>query len=253
MIKIEHLRKRFKKLHALDDVTAEIAGGRVVSLIGPNGSGKTTLIKCILGMVRPDSGNIYFDNKLIRNDFKYRSRIGYMPQIGRYPDNMKIGQVLEMIKNIRGISGGKLDNDLYRAFEIDRIKDKSMQSLSGGTRQKVSATLAFMFDPDVFILDEPTAGLDPVASEILKDKINKEKSRGKLIVITSHILSDLDELTSDVMYLNEGRMQLYDSLARIKDLTGESRLSRAIAKLMQHGLDKDTVRANSNHTTKIFS
>jgi Cu-processing system ATP-binding protein len=253
MIKIEHLRKRFKKLHALDDVSAEIPGGRVVSLVGPNGSGKTTLIKCILGMVRADSGNIYFDNKLIRNDYKYRNRIGYMPQIGRYPDNMKIGQVLDMIKNIRGVSDQNVDHDLYTAFQIDRIKDKSMQSLSGGTRQKISATLAFMFGPDVFILDEPTAGLDPVASEILKDKINKEKRRGKLILITSHILSDLDELTTDIIYLNEGRIQFYDSLASIKDLTGEQRLSRAVAKLMQHGLNKDAADANLNHTTKIFS
>jgi Cu-processing system ATP-binding protein len=253
MIKIEHLRKRFKKLHALDNVSAEIPGGHAVSLIGPNGSGKTTLIKCILGMVRADSGNIYFDNQLVRNDYKYRNRIGYMPQIGRYPDNMKIEQVLGMIKNIRGVSNKSLDNDLYKAFGIDSIKDKSMQSLSGGTRQKISATLAFMFNPDVFILDEPTAGLDPVASEILKDKINKEKRRGKLILITSHILSDLDELTTDIMYLNEGKMQFYDSLESIKDLTGEQRLSRAIAKLMQHGINKDAARANINHTTNIFS
>lgn len=253
MIKIEHLSKRFKKLYALDDVSAEISGGRVVSLIGPNGSGKTTLIKCILGMVRPDSGNVYFDGKAIQHDFKYRERIGYMPQIGRYPDNMKIGQVLEMIKNIRGVSDANLDNDLYRAFEIDRIKDKFMQSLSGGTRQKISATLAFMFKPDVFILDEPTAGLDPIASEILKDKITREKRQGKLILITSHILSDLDELTTDVMYLHDGKVQIFDSLESIKDLTGEQRLSRAIAKLMQHGFNKYATKPDIAYTTQMFS
>jgi len=252
MIKIEHLRKKFKQLYALDDVTADIPGGRVVSLIGPNGSGKTTLIKCILGMVRADSGNIYFDNKPVRRDYKYRSRIGYMPQIGRYPDNMKIGQVLDMIRNIRGAGARSLDNDLYRAFEIDRIRDKSMRTLSGGTRQKISAILAFMFDPDVFILDEPTAGLDPISSEILKEKINKEKSRGKLILITSHILSDLDELTTEIMYLHEGRLQFFDSLASIKELTGEQRLSKAIAKLMQYGFGKDAARADAAHQTKML-
>jgi Cu-processing system ATP-binding protein len=242
MIKIEHLQKRFKRMYALEDISIEIPAGRVVSLIGPNGSGKTTLIKCILGMVRPDKGNIFFDGANIRTDNQYRNRIGYMPQIGRYPDNMKIGQVLEMIRNIRGTGHQKTDDELYEAFNMEAIKEKPMQSLSGGTRQKVSATLAFMFSPDVFILDEPTAGLDPVASEILKEKINKEKKRGKLILITSHILSDLDELTTDVMYLQEGHLQLFDSLANIKEYTAEERLSRAIAKLMQNGFRKDALR-----------
>lgn len=252
MIKIENLTKRFKKLNALDNVSADIPGGRVVSLIGPNGSGKTTLIKCILGMVRPDSGSIYFDNNLIRNDFRYRARIGYMPQIGRYPDNMRIGQVLDMIKNIRGVNDSRLDDELYKAFEIDRIRDKYMQSLSGGTRQKVSATLAFMFNPDVFVLDEPTAGLDPVASEILKDKIESEKNRGKLVLISSHILSDLDELTDDVMYLHDGQLQFYDSLAGIKQLTGEDRLSRAIARIIEH-ISNRNIKPETNHKLKIFS
>lgn len=252
MIKIEHLTKRFKKIYALDDVSAEIPGGRVVSLIGPNGSGKTTLIKCILGMVKAETGNIYFDNKFIRNDYQYRSRIGYMPQIGRYPDNMRIGQVLDMIKNIRGVSDSNMDNDLYKAFGIDGIKEKTMQSLSGGTRQKVSATLAFMFNPDVFILDEPTAGLDPVASEILKEKINDEKKKGKLILITSHVLSDLEELTTDIMYLQEGKLKFFDSLGNIQELTGEQRLSRAIAKLMQHGFNNETGRKNISQSSTVF-
>lgn len=252
MIKIENLTKRFKKLSALDNVSAEIPGGRVVSLIGPNGSGKTTLIKCVLGMVRPDSGNIYFDNHVIRNDYKYRDRIGYMPQIGRYPDNMRIGQVLEMIKNIRGVHNRRLDEELYNAFELGRIKDKYMQSLSGGTRQKVSATLAFMFNPDVFVLDEPTAGLDPLASEILKNKIEREKSRGKLVLISSHILSDLDELTDDVMYLHDGQLQFYDSLAGIKNLTGEDRLSTAIARIIEH-VSNRAVQPKTERKLKMLS
>jgi Cu-processing system ATP-binding protein len=204
-------------------------------------------------MVKADSGDIYFDGKPVNNDFAYRNKIGYMPQIGRYPDNMKIGQVLEMIKNIRGCSADSIDQDLYEAFDIERIKDKSMRSLSGGTRQKISATLAFMFDPDVYILDEPTAGLDPVASEILKDKISKEKKRGKLIVITSHILSDLEELTTDILYLHEGKVQFFDSLNAIKEMTGEERLSKAVSRFMQQGLRKEVRSTNPIHGTNLFS
>lgn len=235
MITIEHITKKFKKLHALDNISAHFRKGQVVSLIGPNGSGKTTLIKSILGIVKPDSGDIYFNSKSISSEVAYRDKIGYMPQIGRYPDNMTIGQVIGMIKNIRNHSGRKLDEELIEAYNMGALMEKNMRSLSGGTRQKVSAVLAFLFDPEVLILDEPTAGLDPLASEILKDKIVKEKEAGKLILITSHILSDLDELTTDVMYLQDGKLRLYQPIGKLKELTGEERLGRAIASVMKSG------------------
>lgn len=252
MIRIENLCKRFNRMQALNDISAEFRKGQVISLIGPNGSGKTTLIKSILGMVNPDSGDILFDGKSIKNDDQYRARIGYMPQIGRYPENMKVKQVIDMIRNIRK-AGGEPDYDLYHAFGIESIGDKTMRSLSGGTRQKVSATLAFLFDPDVLILDEPTAGLDPVSSEILRDKIIRENMRGKLVLITSHILSDLDELTTHIMYLQEGRVQFSDSLENIKDYTGEARLSKAISLLIREGFKRDTLRGRVNEKTNTRS
>jgi Cu-processing system ATP-binding protein len=234
MIRIQNIQKRFKKLLALDNIHVEMNKGQVISLIGPNGSGKTTLIKSILGLVKPDSGSIYFNNIAIDETVDYRRQIGYMPQIGRYPDNMKIGQLFGMIKNIRD-KEQKLDEELYYKFKLDTILDKSMRALSGGTRQKVSAALAFLFDPDILILDEPTAGLDPVSSEILKDKIIAEKQKGKLILITSHVLSDLEELTTDVMYLQDGKLIFFKTMQELKEETGEEKLSRAIAFVMtQH-------------------
>ena len=187
MIKIKNIEKRYRKLLALNDINAEFNKGQVISLIGPNGSGKTTLLKCILGLVRPDEGTIYFNDLPIAGKVDYRKDIGYMPQIGRYPDNMKIGQLFTMLKNIRAI-GKPIDEELYYKFKLDTILDKSMRSLSGGTRQKVSAALAFLFDADILILDEPTAGLDPLSSEILKEKIIAEKEKGKL---TKAFLLDL--------------------------------------------------------------
>src|SRR5678809_1202916 len=195
MIRIEHINKKFKKLIALDDINAQFDKGQVISLIGPNGSGKTTLIKSILGMVKADSGKIFFNDELINGDPSYRKQIGYMPQIGRYPDNMKVGQLFTMMKHIRNASENDLDTDLITKFNLVAIFDKPMRTLSGGTRQKVSAALAFYFNPDILILDEPTAGLDPLSSEILKEKIIAEKKKNKLILITSHILSDLDDLS----------------------------------------------------------
>ena len=149
MIRIENLEKRFKKLQALQDINALFNKGQVVSLIGPNGSGKTTLIKIILGMVKADTGTVFINGKQINGDPSYRSNIGYMPQIGRYPDNMKVGQLFQMIKNIRKIQDSELDTDLLVKFNLLAIFDKPMRTLSGGTRQKVSAALAFYFNPDI--------------------------------------------------------------------------------------------------------
>jgi Cu-processing system ATP-binding protein len=236
MIRIENINKRFKKLQALNNINVCFNKGQVISLIGPNGSGKTTLIKSILGLVKPDSGKIYFNDVPVTESVEYRSQIGYMPQIGRYPDNMKIGQLFSMIKNIR--QDKKWDEELYYRFSLDTITDKNMKSLSGGTRQKVSAALAFLFDAEVLILDEPTAGLDPLSSETLKEKILAEKEKGKLILITSHILSDLEELTTDVMYLQDGKEIFYKSMTELALETGETKLSKAIAWLMKNGLQK---------------
>jgi Cu-processing system ATP-binding protein len=233
MIRIENISKRFKKLNALDNITGRFDKGQVVTLIGPNGSGKTTLIKCILGMVKPQDGKIYVDDELINGDPSYRGKIGYMPQIGRYPDNMKVGQLFSMMKHIRNVSETKLDNDLVIKFNLVSIFDKPMRTLSGGTRQKVSAALAFYFNPAILILDEPTAGLDPLSSEILKEKIIAEKKKNKLILITSHILSDLDELTTHIMYLQEGKLVFFKDIATLRDETGELKLGKAIASIMR--------------------
>jgi len=235
MIRVEALAKRFKKLQALADINALFNNGQVVSLIGPNGSGKTTLIKSILGMVRIDSGQIFVKGKPINGDPSYRSDIGYMPQIGRYPDNLKVGQLFRMIKNIRKVPDASLDTDLLVKFNLVSIFDKPMRTLSGGTRQKVSAALAFYFNPSILILDEPTAGLDPLSSEILKEKIMQEKKKGKLILITSHILSDLDELTTHIMYLQEGKLIFFKDIDTLRNETGEEKLGRAIAQIMKGG------------------
>jgi Cu-processing system ATP-binding protein len=239
MIRIENINKQFKKLHALNGINVHFNKGQVISLIGPNGSGKTTLIKSILGLVKPDSGQIFFNDEAISQNVEYRKNIGYMPQIGRYPDNMKIGQLFTMIKNIRAEK--EWDEELYYRFKLDTILDKSMKALSGGTRQKVSAALAFLFNPDVLILDEPTAGLDPLSSEILKEKILSEKEKGKLILITSHVLSDLEDLTTDVLYLQDGKIVFSKSMTELKQETGEEKLAKAIAWMMKHGLQKQEV------------
>lgn len=232
MISIEKVNKRFSGFQALQDIEATFSKGQTVALIGPNGSGKTTLIKCMLGMVIPDNGRILFKDKEIGKDVQYRSHIGYMPQIGRFPDNMTIDQVFRMMLDIRGETE-LADTQLMESLGLLSVMNKRMRTLSGGTRQKVGASLAFLFNPEVLILDEPTAGLDPLSSEILKSKIIEERNKGKLTIITSHILSDLDDLITHVLYLQDGRVRFFQAIEQLKSDTGENNLSKIIAEIMK--------------------
>lgn len=232
MIEIKNITKHFGKLTALDHLNLQLNRGECIALIGPNGCGKTTLIKSILGMVIPDEGDIVFNGKAIKNDNEYRRQIGYMPQIGRYPENMTIGQVLDMVKGIRNASHA-LDNDLYNQFGLNKLLQKKMRTLSGGTTQKVSAVLAFLFRPMVLILDEPTAGLDPVAAEILKAKIIAAKNAGCLVLITSHLLSELEDIVSQIIFMQDGKLVLHKTVAELKADTGKETVAKSIVHLLQ--------------------
>ena len=233
MIEVKNLTKKFGKLVALNDVTLSLQNGQSISLIGPNGSGKTTFIKSLLGLVVANKGTIQFNGKNILGNSSYRNQIGYMPQIGRFPENIRIAQLFDMVRDIRKSHGLKEDHELIETYGLDKMKDKAMRTLSGGTRQKVSACLAFLFNPPVIILDEPTAGLDPLSAEQLKDKIREEKDKGKLILITSHILSDLDDITSEVIYMQDGNLLFHKSIEQLRTDTGEEKLARAIASIMR--------------------
>jgi Cu-processing system ATP-binding protein len=189
--------------------------------------------------VIPEKGTISINGHVVNKNWTYRSKIGYMPQIGRYPDNMTIEQVINMIKEIRP-EHKAYDEELFYGFGLDKVKNKAMRNLSGGTRQKVSASLAFLFSPDIYILDEPTAGLDPVSSELLKDKIVEERQKGKLILITSHVLSDLEGITSHIVYLQDGRLMFYKSTEELYASTGEEKLNRMIARIMTSELSTIT-------------
>lgn len=233
MIEIKNLTKSFGKLKALNNVSLNLSQGECIALIGPNGCGKTTLIKSLLGMVLPEKGDVVFNNKNIKNDNLYRSEIGYMPQIGRYPENMTIGQIINMIQGIRN-QHKNLDLDLYNSFGIANMLDKKMHALSGGTTQKVSATLAFMFPSKVLILDEPTAGLDPISSEILKDKIIEARKKGILVLITSHLLSELENIASQIIFMEDGNLILHKNVDELKSDTGQSSIAKSIIYILKN-------------------
>ncbi|HNR85755.1 MAG TPA: ABC transporter ATP-binding protein [Taishania sp.] len=233
MITIKNLTKKFNKFIALNNVNLSFSQGEAIALIGPNGCGKTTLIKSILGLNVVKSGTIEVLNNDISNNYTYRENIGYMPQIGRYPENMTIEQTINMIIEARNVPKNQLDLELLEAYQLESIYSKKMSTLSGGTTQKVSAVLAFLFHPKIIILDEPTAGLDPLAAEILKNKIIKEKNNGKLIIITSHLLSELDDIISQVVFIKEGTVIFHQSVDDLKKNTASSKISEAIINVLK--------------------
>jgi Cu-processing system ATP-binding protein len=234
VIDARHIMKTFGRLRVLDDLSLSIGPRRITGLVGPNAAGKTTLAKIILGLTKADSGTLEIDGTPIGADDAYRSRIGYMPQMARFPENLSARELFEMLTDLRRPTR-PVDDELVERFNFAGALDKPIRMLSGGTRQKVSAVIAFLFRPDLLILDEPTAGLDPVSSGILKDKIFTEKAAGTTFLLTSHIMSELDELADDVAFINEGKVAFVGALAELKRVTRQSNLERAIAEMMKRG------------------
>jgi Cu-processing system ATP-binding protein len=252
MIRVRGLRKSFGRREILKGVDLEIPRGRITALVGPNASGKTTLIKTVLGLVRPDGGRVEVGGHVLNGDWRYRERIGYMAQDAPFPENLSASELFRMLADLRGVkeNGASAftgegahetpagaatgpDPELLDAFALAPELDKPLRTLSGGTRQKVNAVLAFLFDPELLILDEPTAGLDPVASGILKDRILRERAAGKTFLISSHILPEVEELAEEVAFLLEGRVRFTGTVQELLERTGQERLERAVAELMR--------------------
>ncbi len=232
MIEIKELSKSYGKLDVLKGVSLKIPTGSVTAILGPNGSGKTTLIKSMLGLVKPDAGSIYFDGEKINGSVEYKRRIGYMPQIARFPENLTVAEILRMVKDLRSAETD-YDEALYHDFHLSRELAKPIRALSGGTRQKLSAVVAFLFRPKILFLDEPTAGLDPLSSSRLKDKILREKANGRTFVLTSHVMSEIEELADRLVFLQDGNIFYNGELQQMIHQTGEQKLERAIARILE--------------------
>ena len=231
MIRITGLTKRFGALHVLRDLDLEIGDGKVTAIVGPNGAGKTTLMKTILGLTRSDGGTMLIDGERVGHDPAYRANVGYMPQIARFPENLSAAELIAMVRDLRG-TDAVVDDDLTERFRLADQLGKPLRVLSGGTRQKVNAVLAFLFRPALLVLDEPTAGLDPVSSGILKAKIAEVRDEGRAVIVTSHVLSDLDALADDIAFLVDGKLRYSGSVHDLKLATRQLSLERAIAHVM---------------------
>ncbi|MDO9039627.1 MAG: ABC transporter ATP-binding protein [Lutibacter sp.] len=230
MIEFKNLHKRFGKLVVLDGLDLEIHKGGIFAILGPNGSGKTTLIKCLLGMVIPNKGDIFFEKKSVLRKWEYRNNLNYLPQIANFPPNLTVLELINMVKNLRPKTAN--EQELIELFGLKSFLDKKLGNLSGGTKQKVNIVLAFMFDSDLIVLDEPTNGLDPIALIHLKKIIQKEKDKGKTILITTHIMSFVDEVADEIVFLLDGKIYFKGTIDALKKQTNNDNLEHAIANLI---------------------
>jgi Cu-processing system ATP-binding protein len=238
MISIAGLTKRYGTHEVLRGIDLEVTPGRVTAIVGPNGTGKTTLIKAILGLVHADAGTITVDGTVVGDDCGYRARIGYMPQVPRFPQNLTGAELLAMLRDMRGggfPAGQAIDEELVERFELTSQLGKPVRTLSGGTQQKLNAVMAFLFSPRLLILDEPTAGLDPASSAAFKDKILAERDAGRTFVLSSHFMNELEELADDVVFLLEGKVQYRGPVEELMRSTRQANLGRAISWLMMKG------------------
>jgi Cu-processing system ATP-binding protein len=230
MVEITDLYKRFGKNHVLNGIDLNISNGGIFAVLGPNGSGKTTIIKSILGMVLPDKGDIKVFDTNIKKSADYRHKIDYLPQIANFPSNLKVNELIRMIKDLRGTT--EKDKALIESFKLKPFLNKKLGTLSGGTKQKVNIVLTFMFDSHIIILDEPTTGLDPISLIRLKELIADEKQKGKVILITSHIMSFVEEVADEIVFLLEGKIYFKGSITELKAKTKQNDFEHAIANIL---------------------
>ncbi|HOW26454.1 MAG TPA: ABC transporter ATP-binding protein [Bacteroidales bacterium] len=231
MIEVSGLHKSFGRNTVLKGIDLVLPAGNVTAVLGPNGSGKTTLLKSILGMVLPDKGDIRVLGRSIHHQWEYRQAIGYLPQIARFPENLTVQELIRMVMDLRRQRAD--EGPLLALFDLEHFLKKRLRYLSGGTRQKINVMLAFLFDHQIMILDEPTAGLDPLAVLHLKELIRNERQKGKTICLTTHILPLVDDIADRVVYLLEGNVYFEGTIGQLKEKYKGGNTESAIGRMLQ--------------------
>jgi len=242
-ITIKGLKKAFGKNKVLKGIDLDIKEPKIITILGPNASGKTTLIKAVLGMVIPDEGKVLFDGQDVKGKWDYKKDINYLPQIAQFPENMRVHELISLIEDLRGEKGSA--DTLIELFELQPYLTERVSILSGGTKQKVNVVLAFMYNNPILILDEPTNGLDPVALVRLKNLIKAEKKAGKCIIITTHIMQLVEELSDEIIYMLEGHIHFKGTVNELKSKFDDRDIESCIAKMLEsqkNGVEQSTLR-----------
>ncbi|GBF38841.1 ABC transporter ATP-binding protein [Leptospira johnsonii] len=207
MMQVRDLTVQYGKSFAVKGVSFDAEAGNILSLIGPNGSGKSSVLKSIVGLVKPVQGKIEFREK---EEGNFNSKIGYMPQAPLFPKNVKVSELVDFLKRLE-TSDPKEFQELFDLLGLKDYENVKFGSLSGGTKQKVNILQCFSIRKPVYIVDEPTASLDPYISNLLKEILLRKKKEGALLVFSTHILNEVEEIADRFLLMSEGSLLIDDS------------------------------------------
>lgn len=205
IIKVNNLTKHFGEVVALDGVNLDVKEGEIYGFIGPNGAGKSTTIRVLLGILKATSGTAtVFDRDAWSEAVSIHKRIAYVPGDVNLWDNLTGGEVIDLFMKLQGTKNKTRRNQLIKKFDFDPTK--KCGTYSKGNRQKVALIAALASDADLYILDEPTSGLDPLMEHVYRQEILKLKEQGKTVFLSSHILSEVEELCDKISIIREGKV-----------------------------------------------
>lgn len=235
MIRIENLKKTFNKQKALFNLNLELQKDKIYCLLGPNGSGKTTFVKCLLGLVIPDKDSkIYYEDKEIQYNLSRFLEVGYIPQFPLFPQNLRVKDLIDYLLSFENYKTLKNEKDsIIERFGIQTFYEKKISELSGGMKQKINILQCFMKKRNFYILDEPTASLDPYHSYLLKQMI-KEKKRESYILFITHNLAEVEELADQMIVLIDGELKLNENPNEFIKKQNSSNLEEALSKIQEY-------------------
>ena len=225
MIEVRGLQKRFGSVTALDGVTFDVRPGETFALLGPNGGGKTTTLKCLAGLIVPSAGQIHIHGfDLARQSIAAKTTLSYLPQRVAFPEQVTAREVLEFYRRLRHLGPERVDSALEQSA-LEDASERPVSEFSGGMLQRLGIAVAMLADAPILLLDEPTASLDPEGAADLRTLLALLKARGKTILFSSHVLSDVDRLADRVAILVGGRLRAIETITGLRnDLNTESLL-----------------------------
>ena len=218
VVKVQHLQKKFGKFEALKDVSFSVNAGEVVGFIGPNGAGKSTTIKTLLGIIRKDGGQAeIFGKDVFKESLVIHERLSYVPGDVALWGSLTGGEIIDLFMKLHGNGNKEKRDELIKRFELD--PKKKAKNYSKGNRQKVGLIAALSVDSDLYLFDEPTSGLDPLMEAVFQEEVEKIKRAGKAILLSSHILSEVERLADKIVIIRQGTVVEEGSLAELRHLT----------------------------------
>lgn len=235
MITLSNVRKCFGRINAVDGMSFEASDGQITTLLGANGSGKTTSLRMIAGLIKPDTGSVSIDGiSVLSSRQKALSRLGVLhDDFGLYP-RLKVHEHVRYAGQLQGMSGAKLAVGVARAIAdlgLEEIKDRFAAGFSHGQRMKTALARAIVHEPHNLILDEPTRGLDIFSIRTLRELLRTWRTAGRCILMSSHVMSDMAELSDKVIIIHEGKMILSGTPSEIVKKTGRDSLEEAFVYL----------------------